>query len=341
MERKRLVYVDCLRGVAMWMVVYSHIVSFAMGHIAPSPLGRFFNAVMLPLFFFISGFCAYKENLTVAGLGRQLLGKTRAILIPTVVMFLLFMLYSGANPLEVAMRYDKGGYWFTWVLFQILLIYLAVCTVASRVKHEWARWMVLASPLLMFSAFSHLVGFTSQTAVTLELVKVYGYYVYFLLGLLVRRFDSQIAAALSRGRANGLLFVAAAVSYIEIGGGICLTLSVLAVYFLFRQMEDYLSDSRHRASRILNAIGKKTLAIYFFHFFLLFRIPLVPQWLQTLQTDSCFGTHSSNSFAELLICGSMALLLCYACIVIEYLLSKFPAIYEACLGPMRKTAERK
>jgi fucose 4-O-acetylase-like acetyltransferase len=105
-------------------------------------------------------------------------------------------------------------------------------------------------------------------------------------------------------------------------------------------MEDYLSDSSHLPSRILNAIGKKTLAIYFFHFFLLFRIPYIPQWLQSLQTDTCFGTHSSNNFAELLICGAISLLLCYACIAIEYVLSKFPAIYEACLGPMRK-AERK
>jgi surface polysaccharide O-acyltransferase-like enzyme len=218
-KNKRLVYVDCLRGVAMWMVVYSHIVSFSMGHIQPSPLGRFFSAVMLPLFFFISGFCAYKENLTVASLGRQLLGKTRAILIPTVVMFLLFMLYSDSNPLEVVTRYDKGGYWFTWVLFQIMLIYLVFCTIASGVKQEWARWIVMASPLLLFSAFSHIVGFTSQTAVTLELVKVYGYYVYFLLGLLVRRFDSQITAVLSKTWANALLFVVAAVSYIEIGGG--------------------------------------------------------------------------------------------------------------------------
>jgi hypothetical protein len=321
--------------MAMWMVVYSHIVSFSMGHIEPSPLGRFFSTIMLPLFFFISGFCAYKENLTVAQLGKQLLAKTRAILLPTVVMFLLFMLYSGSNPLDVASRYDKGGYWFTWVLFQILLIYLVFCTIASRMKHEWGKWLVLASPLLLFSAFSHLVGFTSKMAVTLELVKVYGYYVYFFLGLFVRRFNIQITAVLSKSWANALLFVAAVISYIEIGG-ICLVLSVIAVYSLLYQMEDYLSDARHLPSRILNAIGKKTLAIYFFHFFLLFRIPFVPQWLQSMQTDTCFGTHSSNNFVELLICGAIALLLCYACIAIEYVLSKFPIIYEACLGPVRK-----
>lgn len=52
----RLKYIDCLRGAAMFMVVYSHIMSFCLTDYTPSPIGAWMRAVMLPLFFFISGY---------------------------------------------------------------------------------------------------------------------------------------------------------------------------------------------------------------------------------------------------------------------------------------------
>lgn len=62
----RLKYRDCLRGAAMFMVVYSHSMSFCLTGYAPSPLGAWMRAVMLPLFFFISGYVSYKAVPTVA-----------------------------------------------------------------------------------------------------------------------------------------------------------------------------------------------------------------------------------------------------------------------------------
>lgn len=96
----------------MLMVVYSHVLSFMMGRLRPSPLGQYMRDIMLPLFFFISGFCAYKSNRewSLRSFGLQVWGKTRAILIPTIIMFLLMMLYSGQNVMNVIFRYDKSGY---------------------------------------------------------------------------------------------------------------------------------------------------------------------------------------------------------------------------------------
>lgn len=112
MPNKRIQYIDCLRGAAMLMVVYSHVLSFMMGRLQPSPLGLYMRDIMLPLFFFISGFCAYKSNRvwSLRSFGQQVWGKTRAILIPTIIMFLLMMLYSGQNVMDVIFRYDKSGY---------------------------------------------------------------------------------------------------------------------------------------------------------------------------------------------------------------------------------------
>lgn len=53
---KRIEYIDALRGLAMYLVVYLHIKSWG-GYSAYSNLvGEIFVTFYLPLFFFISGY---------------------------------------------------------------------------------------------------------------------------------------------------------------------------------------------------------------------------------------------------------------------------------------------
>lgn len=148
-QYKRLQYIDCLRGAAMLIVVYSHVLSFMMGRLQPSPLGLYMRDIMLPLFFFISGFCAYKAN-------------------------------------------------------------------------------------------------------------------------------------------------------------------------------------------VLSTIGRNTLEIYFIHFFLLFTIPVVPEWLNSLSSDACFGNRGCNSLPEFVIVGAISVFLCYVSIAIKKVVGLFPLVYELCFGPQNK-----
>lgn len=78
---RRFLYIDCLRGVAMIMVVYAHVLSFMLDGITPSPFGQYMRDIMLPLFFFISGFCAYKKDKTYdyLELFKQIKGKVKQI----------------------------------------------------------------------------------------------------------------------------------------------------------------------------------------------------------------------------------------------------------------------
>lgn len=211
--KQRLVYIDCLRGLAMLMVVYSHVLSFSMGGLTPSPIGMWMRNVMLPLFFFISGFCIYKNSdvtrrLTIKAFCHQIWSKTKTILIPTVVMFLLYMLYCHKDILHYATVYDKGGYWFTWVLFQILAFYYIALLAAGRVRNQLAKIAVLCLPLLLFQIFSHFVGFSSETAVIFEWVKVKQFYLFFLAGWIVRKYDSRVMNALRQPAVNLSLLVA-------------------------------------------------------------------------------------------------------------------------------------
>lgn len=52
----RLVYLDCLRGIVMLMVVFSHVSgSFCLGLSDDFWISSLFSVLMLPGFFFVSG----------------------------------------------------------------------------------------------------------------------------------------------------------------------------------------------------------------------------------------------------------------------------------------------
>lgn len=58
---KRIKYIDALRGFTMILVVFAHIEAFSMfGMQHTTFLGSIFQSFRMPLFFFISGYIAFK-----------------------------------------------------------------------------------------------------------------------------------------------------------------------------------------------------------------------------------------------------------------------------------------
>ena len=122
-------WLDALRGFTMILVVSNHVAlkSFGM-QIRWSAALQFFLLFRMPLFFFISGFLAYKASrVWNAKTLRELsLKKMRVQLIPTIVFFLLFLAMIPTTPFEASLAEAlassmKAGYWFTLVLLYMLL----------------------------------------------------------------------------------------------------------------------------------------------------------------------------------------------------------------------------
>lgn len=331
----RLIYVDALRGAAMLMVVYSHVLSFCMDGITPSPIGAYMRDIMLPLFFFISGFCAYssKDIDTVNLLLKGILKKIKAVLIPTVVMFTIFMIYSGNDFFTYAMRYDKSGYWFTWVLFQVFVIFLTTRYVADRfASKQWVRMIILLYPIaFMYAVFSY-AGFDSEIAIFFEWIKVKGFYLYFLLGYILRMFLPKFWLLCKNQYFTTALLAGSIAEYkIAIGGN----LLIINLFFMFYIFEN-LFNSPSPMSKVLCLIGKNSLAVYFIHFFLLFKVPtFIIMYIMSLHTDICFGSNSCSSIVEFTVCCAIAIIISFACICIQKILKQFPLVYKMCLGPLK------
>lgn len=303
---QRLVYIDCLRGLAIFMVVYCHVLTFSLGVIDPSPIGLWMRDIMLPLFFFISGFCAFKNNLscTPRDMCMQLKDKVFRILVPTVVMFLAFTTISGNDALVFAFHYDKCGYWFTWVLFQIIVIYLLFRQLSYLTNKLWLRIVILLTPFAIMQVLFQHIGFDSNAAILFEWVKVKMYYLYFMSGIFVRWFAPTINSLLHNSYVNLIVFLIAIFSYANLNGkyGICRDISlitnILTLYYVFMTSERKLSRPTNLFACQLSTIGRNTLPIYFLHFYLLFRIPMISTYLESLKTDMCFGTNSCSSIVE-------------------------------------------
>ncbi len=138
-KKPRLEWLDALRGFTMIMVVAYHVAQSGFGeswrHSSSMPFLVLFR---MPLFFFVSGFLAYKASQVwnLRNLGTLLLKKIRVQTIPTIVFFVLGMaiLHKHFWPAVVDAIHSpfKGGYWFTIVLLYMFVVYYLFCYFESH-----------------------------------------------------------------------------------------------------------------------------------------------------------------------------------------------------------------
>ena len=156
MTNVRLGWLDALRGFTMILVVTNHVAlkSFGM-QIRWSAALQFFLLFRMPLFFFISGYLAYKAGRVwnARTLGELSLKKLRVQIIPTVVFFLLFLAMVPTTPFlhnlnEALASSMKAGYWFTLVLLYMLLTFYVFSYMESKLSSIFRPISYILFPLL-------------------------------------------------------------------------------------------------------------------------------------------------------------------------------------------------
>ena len=160
-KKPRMEWLDALRGFTMIMVVANHVaqIGFEEQWKHSSSL-QFLLLFRMPLFFFISGFLAYKASQVwdLRNLGTLVLKKMRVQLIPTICFFLLataILKPSFWPGLEESFHSPtKGGYWFTLVLLYMFLIYYPFAYLESKITSLFSKnkafWISAALITLLF-----------------------------------------------------------------------------------------------------------------------------------------------------------------------------------------------
>ena len=361
--QQRLQWLDALRGFTMLMVVTNHV--YGMGFVTNTKYSMFMSLCLLfrmPLFFFISGFLAYKASFSwnLRDTGQLIAKKLRVQIIPTVVFmtaYIALMFKTFWQPLQEAwLSPMKGGYWFTLVLLEMFLVYYAVCgftsflakkasaqgsfvirqssffTLHSSLFILWALALFAYATLYMPSWFSwYKDDFWKATSIT-ELAR---YMHFFLFGNLVHRYWTQVQRILDSKWFFPLLLVIAflcagdylkwhnlRLQWANLPRTLSMYAFVVMIIAFFRNYSSWFTKET-RLGSALQYIGVRTLDIYLLHYFFLPKLPEVGVW---------FKAHPRNFVLEGTTSIAMALLVVCFCILTSHILRISPFLKKYLFG---------
>lgn len=349
-NKSRLQWLDALRGFTMILVVTFHVAQLGFGEsMSRSAVHPWLLLFRMPLFFFVSGFLSYKASTlwTARTFGTMTLKKMKVQLIPTIVFFVASCALLDTNFLE-AMHTKlylptKGGYWFTYVLLLMFIIYYAFAWLESKLpKRSWipitilwtlflGTYAILQIPPAMKWIGKPTVDWLNHTSV----IQVMIYMQFFIFGNIVRRYwdkwQSLFDVSWFFPLVILIIFVCSGeyLRWHNITGGweyVPRTLAsyslLLLVVMFFRHYKGWFTTEKH-TGRVLQYVGKRTLDIYLLHYFFLPKIPEVGVW---------FNGHTRMFAIDFAISFLVACLIIAFCCLTSHTLRISPFLSEYLFG---------
>lgn len=298
---KRVDFIDTLRGFAIFMVIFNHI----SVHITQT-VSVFCDMCLrwrMPLFFFISGFLIH-SLLTDAGMLRnRISNRLSKQLYPTLIVFLIFVTLSSilqgkniATSLYNAV-FDpmKSGYWFTISLVEVFFSFAIFIYIFNKFKANLKQKIfILLSAVSILMVFAYLLegerlghGFFGDIVDLLSLVRTLQLALYFYIGIICGIYKIKFIEIVLRKDFAFISLIVFVICY-NLDLRICYLVSRIAGVFtvisIFAHLQKYIPE--HRITIYLKKIGKLTLPIYLFHYFILFLIKSTPIICLSLITAS-------------------------------------------------------
>lgn len=302
--KPRLQYFDMLKGMAIFMVVMGHVITFGIRGLDRAFIFKLIAEVHMPLFFFISGWFSLKILAPGKWKCPDLLSRAKQLLLPMVVMSTLWLFYFPHSGLKTPFSctfYDmwhsagKFGYWFTYVLFELMLIYALVRPLFSKLKHIAAQMLVLLAIWIVMLVVLNLTP--ESTAELLSLNPMVQYFPVFMFGVLAHQHsDAFHRLTESNTVLTFALPIAAILLYYiswnwefpEISDAIPMpthiartllhaALAIIAIALVRPWGQQAFDANRTKPARFASMwayIGRESLAIYLLHYFFLF--PFTP-----------------------------------------------------------------
>ena len=305
-KKPRLEWLDALRGFTMILVVAYHVCQ--QGFMMPVKVSSsmpFLVLFRMPLFFFVSGFLAYKANMTwnLANLGKLTAKKLRVQIIPTVVFFLFAAAVIRTEPNFLTAvdtmfhSTTKGGYWFTLALLYMFIIYYVFAYIESKLKWKSCVPIIILFivsmlfyescylPRYFWWAWGHRPAVHESWLHTTSLLQVMQYFPFFIYGNMVRRYWSQTQRIMDSKWFFPVLVVIVIFCTLDVlkwhsmrmeWANIPTTLSkfilLTIVFMYFRHYHQYFTRMTW-IGRSLQYIGRRTLDIYLIHFLFMPNLP--------------------------------------------------------------------
>ena len=345
----RIEWLDAMRGFTMILVVAYHVAQFGfMENEKTSAALPFLVLFRMPLFFFVSGFLAYKANFvwniknTLPLVGKKL----HVQIIPAVIFLCIFIIFKSKlsfwDGIMTALKSPtKNGYWFTWVLLQMFLIYYAISIVAHKILPTppvsegedkspitgrfrgvfwlavWILSIVAYETLYLPKVFKyHKDVFFDYTS----LVQTIRFMQFFLLGNIVHRYWDKVQKLFDSIWFFPLVATLAVVccadifrlhtlkfAWTNLPRTAAMYALLLIVVMFFRHNQEWFRKERP-LGKALQYAGAHTLDIYLLHFLLIPSLPFIGTWL---------NAHHPNFLLDILCSIGVAIPIVALCLLIS------------------------
>ncbi len=283
----RINYIDALRGLTMFLVVLQHVELFGLGILSSeSVIGNIFISFRMPIFFFVSGYIAYKAaaEWNTKTFRSLLCKKARIQLIPTIFFFLLYNISISRNPITSFLDNGWGGYWFTIVLLEMFVVFYSL-------SYFGRKYLI---PGLAFLSFMGMIASVllrpDATWWTLMCMgNLCKYFQFFSLGIIAKKYHGTFLSLVKNEivKASALLvFIISAFILIKtdlanepyivqwlIRNNIMRYAGLFVVFAFFASKEEFFKRDT-RVGKCMTFIGRRTLDIYMLHYFLIAPFPL-------------------------------------------------------------------
>ena len=280
---KRLNHFDALRGFAMFLVVMGHIMQFSFGIGGYKTfLSHIIVSVHLPIFFFVSGFFAHKDqSSSTSYIYSNIKRKAFVFLVPATFFFSLYTYIKCGNPLLSFTKYGFDAYWFTYVLFEMFCIYYLVLLIGKNSKTTDVLLIVFS----LFGVYA-LASFDRNNLIWKYFIleNFFKYFQFFTFGILFRKYYLTLEELLKREVSKTLSIIVFLISiilsfndsfktynsfvYSIIHDEVFRYAGLILIYIIFVS-KNGLFEKYRRYSDFLLLMGRRTLDIYFIHYFLL------------------------------------------------------------------------
>lgn len=277
---KRLNYIDYAKGLAILLVVSGHVIYhciFNRDAIASSYNLELFYVLQLiemPLFMFLSGLVVRTRYQNGKNTLIDCYRKFRVLLVPFIFVGLTFTLFQGYSLDNFFLHSMKRGYWYLQALFDLYLIHYFFQGIVNLLprKFQMMSDIVLFFILSFLSViFKEWVG-DVNVLVILGMDKVVMYFPIFYSAVLINKYELQ-----------KYIFGSEKIHFISLF--ILFTLGILAIWDIKVKGKDYImmlfgiitilctlykyNNKKGVVANFVCYIGRKTLDIYIFHFFII------------------------------------------------------------------------
>ena len=301
-------YFDALRGLTMILVVLSHVFLFSLD-ICPT-INIFCCTFRMPLFFFVSGFFAYKvlgdwnreriRDIITRKFKVQIVGALFFSIICSIVRY-------GRFPEFRPIFYAENEYWFTFILFRLFLIYMVIVMIARQKPNGNLFWKVIIGfsiCCVIFNLWDPRLPRAINNIVGFIVPRTFYYFPYFALGLAARSLPRKFEKILANDsvKVGLMLFIVGIWCVILLGFlpqvpmtisfgyqaplayplGVCTLLLIVQFFYANR----FNIERNTAVNRSLKFIGRRTLDIYFLHYFFLPDLKIFSPYFQNYDSLS-------------------------------------------------------